>query len=65
LYSLLTDATLFEALLAIDRELATTAQAGGCRRCAGRLDHASRLQLGIAPPCPGAIENLNAAVRSN
>ena len=38
--TLLTDATLFEALLAIDHELATTAQAGGCRRCAGRLDHA-------------------------
>ena len=38
--TLLTDATLFEALLAIDHELATTAQAGGCRLCGGRLDHA-------------------------
>ena len=38
--TLLADATLFEALLEIDHELATTAQAGGCRRCAGRLDHA-------------------------
>ena len=38
--TLLTDATLFDALLAIDQELAATAQAGGCRHCAGRLDHA-------------------------
>ena len=38
--TLLTDATLFDALIVIDHELATTAQAGGCRRCAGRLDHA-------------------------
>ena len=38
--TLLTDATLFEALLAIDHELASTAQAGGCRLCGGRLDHA-------------------------
>jgi hypothetical protein len=38
--TLLTDATLFDALIAIDLELATTAQAGGCRLCAGRLDHA-------------------------
>jgi len=37
--NLLTDATLFDALIAIDQELAATAQAGGCRRCAGRLDH--------------------------
>ncbi len=36
----LTDATLFDALIAIDQELAATAQAGGCRLCAGRLDHA-------------------------
>jgi hypothetical protein len=35
--SLLTEATLWEALLAIDQDLAATAQAGGCRRCAGRL----------------------------
>src|SRR3970282_766074 len=34
------DAPLFDALIAIDHELATPAQAGGCRRCAGRLDHA-------------------------
>jgi hypothetical protein len=38
--SVLTDATLFDALIAIDSELAITAQAGGCRLCAGRLDHA-------------------------
>jgi hypothetical protein len=38
--TLLTDATLFDALLAIDHELAATAQASGCRHCAGRLDHA-------------------------
>jgi hypothetical protein len=37
--SLLTDATLWEALLAIDQDLAATAQAGGCRRCVGRLHH--------------------------
>jgi hypothetical protein len=37
--TLLTDATLFEALIAIDQELADTAQAGGCRRCPGRLHH--------------------------
>jgi hypothetical protein len=35
--SLLTEATLWEALLAIDQDLAATAQAGGCRRCPGRL----------------------------
>jgi hypothetical protein len=38
--SLLTDAPLFEALSAIDQDLATTAQAGGCLLCGGRLDHA-------------------------
>jgi hypothetical protein len=38
--TLLIDATLFDALIAIDQELAASAQAGGCRRCAGRLDHA-------------------------
>ena len=38
--TLLTDATLFDALLAIDQDLATTAQAGGCLLCGGRLDHA-------------------------
>lgn len=38
--TLLADATLFEALLAIDDDLATTAHAGGCRLCGGRLDHA-------------------------
>jgi hypothetical protein len=37
--TLLTDATLYEALIAIDQELAVTAQAGGCRRCPGRLHH--------------------------
>jgi hypothetical protein len=38
--SAFTDATLFDALTEIDRELAATAQAGGCRHCLGRLDHA-------------------------
>lgn len=38
--NVLTDAKLFDALTEIDREMAATAQAGGCRRCAGRLDHA-------------------------
>jgi hypothetical protein len=37
--SLLADATLFEALIAIDQELATAAAAGGCRRCFGRRLH--------------------------
>lgn len=37
--TLLADATLFEALLAIDHDLATTAQAGRCLLCGGRLDH--------------------------
>jgi hypothetical protein len=35
--SVLTDAKLFDALTEIDRELAATAQAGGCRRCPGCL----------------------------
>jgi len=38
--TVLADATLFEALLKIDRELADAAQAGGCLICGGRLDHA-------------------------
>lgn len=38
--TLLADATLFEALLAIDHDLAAAAQAGGCLICGGRLDHA-------------------------
>jgi hypothetical protein len=37
--SLLTDATLWNALVAIDQDLAATAHAGGCRRCSGRLHH--------------------------
>jgi hypothetical protein len=38
LYStLLTDRTLFDALVAIDHELAATTQAEGCPRCGGRL----------------------------
>jgi hypothetical protein len=37
--TLLADATLFDALLAIDHDLASTAQAGGCLICGGRLDH--------------------------
>ena len=38
--TLLSDATLFDALLEIDHDLADTAQAGGCLICGGRLDHA-------------------------
>jgi hypothetical protein len=38
--SLLADATLFDALLAIDHDLAITAQVSGCLLCGGRLDHA-------------------------
>jgi hypothetical protein len=38
--TLLADATLYEALLAIDLDLAETAQAGGCLICGGRLHHA-------------------------
>lgn len=37
--TLLADATLFEALLAIDHDLASTAHAGGCLICGGRLHH--------------------------
>jgi hypothetical protein len=37
--NLLTDATLWNALIAIDQDLAATAQASGCRRCPGRLHH--------------------------
>lgn len=38
--TLLADATLFEALLAIDHDLAVTVQMRGCGICGGRLDHA-------------------------
>ena len=38
--TLLADATLFDALLAIDRDLAASAKRGGCLICGGRLDHA-------------------------
>lgn len=38
--TLLADATLYEALLAIDRDLAESAQAGGCLICGKRLHHA-------------------------
>lgn len=37
--TLLADATLYAALLAIDQDLGATAQAEGCRRCPGRLHH--------------------------
>jgi hypothetical protein len=37
--TLLTDVNWFEILTAIDQDLATTAQADGCRRCRGRLHH--------------------------
>jgi len=35
--TLLTDATLYAALTAIDQDLAAAAHADGCRRCRGRL----------------------------
>jgi hypothetical protein len=37
--TLLTDATLYDVLIAIDQDLAVTAHAGGCRHCPGRLHH--------------------------
>lgn len=56
--TLLTDATLFDALIAIDQELATTAQAGGCRRCPGRLHHGDypRKPRGGPADLPAAYE---------
>jgi len=56
--NLFTDATLFDALIAIDQELAATAQAGGCRRCPGRLHHGDypRKPRGGPTDLPGAYE---------
>ena len=56
--SLLTDAFFFDRLLAIDRELATTAQGGGCLGCGGRLDHADypRKPRGGPADLPAAYE---------
>jgi hypothetical protein len=56
--TLLTDATLFDALIAIDRELAATVQAGGCRRCPGRLHHGDfpRKPRGGPADLPAAYE---------
>jgi hypothetical protein len=56
--NLFTDATLFDALIAIDQELAATAQAGGCRRCPGRLHHGDypRKPRGGPMDLPGAYE---------
>lgn len=56
--TLLTDATLFQALMAIDQELANTAQAGGCRRCPGRLHHGDypRKPRGGPATLPAAYE---------
>ena len=56
--SVLTDATLFDALTEIDRELAATAQAGGCGHCPGRLDHADypRKPRGGPADLPAAYE---------
>ena len=55
---LLTDAKLFDALIAIDRDLAATAQAGGCRRCPGRLHHGDypRKPRGGPATLPAAYE---------
>ena len=52
--TLLTDATFFETLIAIDQELASTAQAGGCRGCGGRLDHADYPRKPRGPATLGA-----------
>lgn len=38
--SVLADLRLYEVLLRLDQDLARAAQAGGCRRCGGRLDRA-------------------------
>jgi hypothetical protein len=56
--TLLSDATLFEALAAIDRDLAATAQADGCRRCRGRLHHGDypRKPRGGPADLPAAYE---------
>jgi len=56
--NLLTDATLFHALIAIDQDLAATAQAGGCRRCPGRLHHGDypRKPRGGPADLPAAYE---------
>ena len=57
--TLLTDATLFDALIAIDQDLAATAQAGGCRRCPGRLHHGDypRKPRGGPADLPAAYES--------
>ena len=56
--NVLTTATLFDALIAIDRDLAATAQAGGCRRCPGRLHHGDypRKPRGGPAELPAAYE---------
>ena len=56
--SVLTDAVLFDALIAIDHDVAVTTQAGGCRRCPGRLHHADypRKPRGGPADLPAAYE---------
>lgn len=56
--SVLSDATLFDALIEIDRELAATAQARGCRHCPGGLDYADypRKPRGGPADLPAAYE---------
>jgi len=57
--TLFTDGTLFDALIAIDQDLAATAQAGGCRRCpGGRLHHGDypRKPRGGPATLPAAYE---------
>ena len=56
--SLLTDATFFDTLIAIDQDLAASAQAGGCRRCPGRLHRGDypRKPRGGPANLPGAYE---------
>jgi len=53
--TLLNDTTLLTALIAIDQDMAATTQAGGCRRCPGRL------HCGDYPRKPRGSANLSGA----
>jgi len=55
--SVLADVRLFELLGRIDHDLARSAQAGGCRRCGGRLDRAdyARKPRGLSAPEHAAL----------
>lgn len=56
--TLLTDTKFFEALTAIDQDLAASAHADGCRRCRGRLHHGDyrRKPRGGAADLPASYE---------